>query len=53
MSIDRIVMAFAGTMILASLLLGIYVQPELVLADRLRRRQPVAGFVHRASVRSR
>jgi Protein of unknown function (DUF2892) len=25
MSIDRIVMAFAGTMILASLLLGIYV----------------------------
>ena len=28
MSIDRIVMAFAGTMILASLLLGIYVHPN-------------------------
>ncbi len=28
MGIDRIVMAFAGTMILASLLLGIYVHPN-------------------------
>jgi len=27
MSIDRLVLAFAGTMILASLLLGIYVSP--------------------------
>jgi hypothetical protein len=27
MSIDRIVLAFAGTMVLASLLLGIYVSP--------------------------
>jgi hypothetical protein len=28
MSIDRIVLAFAGTMILLSLLLGIYVSPN-------------------------
>jgi hypothetical protein len=28
MSIDRMVMAFAGAMILASLLLGIYVSPN-------------------------
>ena len=28
MSIDRMVMAFAGTMVLASLLLGIYVSPK-------------------------
>jgi len=28
MSIDRIVLAFAGTMVLASLLLGIYVSPN-------------------------
>ena len=28
MSIDRLVMAFAGAMILASLLLGIYVSPN-------------------------
>jgi hypothetical protein len=28
MSIDRIVLAFAGTMVLVSLLLGIYVSPN-------------------------
>lgn len=28
MSIDRLVLAFAGTMILASLLLGIYLSPN-------------------------
>jgi hypothetical protein len=29
MSIERIVLAFAGTMVLVSLLLGIYVSPKL------------------------
>ncbi len=46
MSIDRIVLAFAGTVILVSLLLGVYVHHVLVLAHRFRRRQPFAVRVH-------
>ena len=54
MNLDRAVMAFAGVMILASVLLVHFVSPWWLLVDRVHRPcQPVAGQRSPACARRR
>ena len=47
MTLDRMVMAFAGLVILVSLTLAAAFQPLLAAADGARRTEPDPGLVHR------